>query len=284
MNADGYASDQERTYVDGGFAGCGRDGVPAPTKYGRGVVTPHASFLALDFAPREALANLAKLRAELRRLRAAAGSTTRSTSIPARCRSTTSRSTRGWSWPRSPTSSATTACRATSRATSGRACGRCWPRSGSRQGEPGEPGRSAGRLGGAHREPPRRRGGEREAPPRAGGAARGVGRRPGDADLGARRGRDRLPAAPRVLAGRSVRGGRPRRRRRALAPRPRLRRHDRRAGRAVLVRDRGGGLRGGGARPAVGARGRAPDGRAAGAADARVDASAGRARWTGYGG
>ena len=61
MNADGYTSDQERTTVDGGFAGC-REGTPAPTAYGRGVVTPHASFLALDFAKRDALANLAKLR------------------------------------------------------------------------------------------------------------------------------------------------------------------------------------------------------------------------------
>ena len=61
MNGDGYASDQELTFVDGGFAGC-RDGTPPPADYGRGVVTPHASFLALDFAPREALANLAKLR------------------------------------------------------------------------------------------------------------------------------------------------------------------------------------------------------------------------------
>jgi hypothetical protein len=34
-----------------------------PTDYGQGVVTPHASFLALRYAPDEALANLAKLRA-----------------------------------------------------------------------------------------------------------------------------------------------------------------------------------------------------------------------------
>ena len=38
------------------------DGRPAPTEYGQGVVTPHASFLALDYEPRAALANLAKLR------------------------------------------------------------------------------------------------------------------------------------------------------------------------------------------------------------------------------
>jgi hypothetical protein len=33
-----------------------------PADYGDGVVTPHASFLALDFAPEEALENLANLR------------------------------------------------------------------------------------------------------------------------------------------------------------------------------------------------------------------------------
>ena len=61
LNADGYASDQERTFVDYGFEGC-RPAQPPPTTYGRGVVTPHASFLALDFATGDALANLAKLR------------------------------------------------------------------------------------------------------------------------------------------------------------------------------------------------------------------------------
>jgi hypothetical protein len=35
---------------------------PLPTKYGQGVVTPHASFLALRYAPEESLANLANLR------------------------------------------------------------------------------------------------------------------------------------------------------------------------------------------------------------------------------
>jgi len=62
MNPDGYASDQERTLVDYGFPGCGRDERTVPTSYGEGVVTPHASFLALEYAPEEALSNLAKLR------------------------------------------------------------------------------------------------------------------------------------------------------------------------------------------------------------------------------
>jgi Putative glucoamylase/Protein of unknown function (DUF3131) len=59
----GYASDQERTLVDYGFAGCpDRPARPLPTSYGDGVVTPHASFLALRYAPEASLANLAALR------------------------------------------------------------------------------------------------------------------------------------------------------------------------------------------------------------------------------
>lgn len=61
LNPDGYASDQERTLVDYGFGDC-RPPQPAPASYGRGTVTPHASFLALDYEPEAALANLAKLR------------------------------------------------------------------------------------------------------------------------------------------------------------------------------------------------------------------------------
>jgi hypothetical protein len=60
LNPDGYASDQERTLVDYGFEGC-RPGAPLPDDYGRGVVTPHASFLAMDFARQEALKNLKEL-------------------------------------------------------------------------------------------------------------------------------------------------------------------------------------------------------------------------------
>jgi hypothetical protein len=61
LEPNGYASDQERTLVDYGFPPC-RTGAPPPTSYGQGVVTPHASFLALGLAEREALANLANLR------------------------------------------------------------------------------------------------------------------------------------------------------------------------------------------------------------------------------
>jgi len=61
LEPNGYSSDQKRTLVDYGFAGC-REGQSVPTDYGDGVVTPHASFLALDFAPEAALENLADLR------------------------------------------------------------------------------------------------------------------------------------------------------------------------------------------------------------------------------
>ena len=60
LEPNGYASDQERTLVDYGFEGC-RPGAPEPTDYGRGVVTPHASFLALEYDREAALANLANL-------------------------------------------------------------------------------------------------------------------------------------------------------------------------------------------------------------------------------
>jgi hypothetical protein len=61
LDGAGYTSDQERTSVDQPYDGC-RDGSPAPTQYGDGVVTPHASFLAMRYAPDRALANLARLR------------------------------------------------------------------------------------------------------------------------------------------------------------------------------------------------------------------------------
>jgi hypothetical protein len=61
MDPDGYQSDEEGTKFDPGFPGCRAATNPNPT-YGDGVVTPHASFLALEYAPQQAMANLAKLR------------------------------------------------------------------------------------------------------------------------------------------------------------------------------------------------------------------------------
>jgi hypothetical protein len=64
MNPDGYYSNEDNTGVDHGFAGCpGRDAKPdpPPSAYTNGVVTPHAAFLALRWAPAETLADLARL-------------------------------------------------------------------------------------------------------------------------------------------------------------------------------------------------------------------------------
>src|SRR5436853_7455613 len=64
MNPAGYPSNEDNTFVDHGFAGCpGHDPQPDPpaSAYTNGVVTPHAAFLALRWAPGTALDNLAKL-------------------------------------------------------------------------------------------------------------------------------------------------------------------------------------------------------------------------------
>lgn len=55
MQVDGYASNTDRTYT--------KDGEPLPpaSAFTNGVVTPHASFLALPYAPAEAIANLRAL-------------------------------------------------------------------------------------------------------------------------------------------------------------------------------------------------------------------------------
>ncbi|GIH96851.1 glucoamylase family protein [Planobispora siamensis] len=60
QQSDGYTSDQERTTVDPGFGEC-RPAQPEPASYGDGVVTPHAVFLALPYARREATDNLARI-------------------------------------------------------------------------------------------------------------------------------------------------------------------------------------------------------------------------------
>jgi hypothetical protein len=67
LQTEGYTSDHERTSVDLGFEGCVTDPPRAPQpqpkpRYGDGVVTPHASFLALPYEQTASLANLAKIR------------------------------------------------------------------------------------------------------------------------------------------------------------------------------------------------------------------------------
>jgi hypothetical protein len=63
MDPLGYPSDVESTNYDGGFGDC-RPAGPAPT-YGDGVVTPHAAFLALPYAKRAVVENLARMKANL---------------------------------------------------------------------------------------------------------------------------------------------------------------------------------------------------------------------------
>jgi hypothetical protein len=64
MNPDGYKSNNDATYVDRGFGDCpGRTPQPdpPPSEYTNGVVTPHAAFLALRWAPDAVMDNLANL-------------------------------------------------------------------------------------------------------------------------------------------------------------------------------------------------------------------------------
>lgn len=65
MEPNGYASDQEGTLVESGWddPACFRAAVQ-PEAYGDGVVTPHASFLALPYAKDAALENLANIRTD----------------------------------------------------------------------------------------------------------------------------------------------------------------------------------------------------------------------------
>ena len=65
LNPDGYFSDRESTSYDPGFGDCRAATNPHPT-YGDGVVTPHASFLAMMHDPMEAYLNLSKIENELK--------------------------------------------------------------------------------------------------------------------------------------------------------------------------------------------------------------------------
>jgi len=68
MDPNGMPSNEDNTLVDHGFAGCpGREPKPdpPPSAYTNGVVTPHAAFLALRFAPAQSRANLARMASEV---------------------------------------------------------------------------------------------------------------------------------------------------------------------------------------------------------------------------
>ena len=55
MDADGYPSNNDNTTSTTATTAAGRASPPGAERVHNGVVTPHASFLALRFAPREAL-------------------------------------------------------------------------------------------------------------------------------------------------------------------------------------------------------------------------------------
>jgi hypothetical protein len=69
MDSGGNPSNEDRTLVDHGYEGCpGRPALPdpPPSAYTNGVVTPHAAFLALRWAPHETLDNLRRLERDFR--------------------------------------------------------------------------------------------------------------------------------------------------------------------------------------------------------------------------
>jgi hypothetical protein len=69
MDPSGYPSNNDKTLVDHGFEGCpGRPPVPdpPPSAFTNGVVSAHAAFLALRWAPAQTLANLRKLERDFR--------------------------------------------------------------------------------------------------------------------------------------------------------------------------------------------------------------------------
>jgi hypothetical protein len=64
MDPNGMPSNEDNTLVDHGFAGCpNRAAKPDPPQsaYTNGVVTPHAAFLALRYAPEQTIANVSRL-------------------------------------------------------------------------------------------------------------------------------------------------------------------------------------------------------------------------------
>ena len=103
MQADGYPSNNDNTFVDHGFGDCRppsptRRPPPTPTASSRR--TPRSWPCASRRAPRWRTSPAALA---LRASTARAASTTPSTSSPARWPAPTSRWTRGWSWPPRPT-------------------------------------------------------------------------------------------------------------------------------------------------------------------------------------
>jgi hypothetical protein len=65
MDPNGNPSNEDRTLVDHGFAGCPgahpAQPDPPPSAYTNGVVSPHAAFLALRFAPQATISNVERM-------------------------------------------------------------------------------------------------------------------------------------------------------------------------------------------------------------------------------
>jgi hypothetical protein len=87
MDPNGNPSNEDRTLVDHGWndPACFRapQPDPAPSQYTNGVVSPHAAFLALRYAPDKTLKNLTKMECDFDGLYTPWASATPSTSIPA---------------------------------------------------------------------------------------------------------------------------------------------------------------------------------------------------------
>jgi hypothetical protein len=68
MDPNGMPSNEDGTLVDRGYdaPGCTRPATPDPPRsaYTNGVVTPHAAFLALRYAPEAAIADIRRLAAD----------------------------------------------------------------------------------------------------------------------------------------------------------------------------------------------------------------------------
>ncbi len=114
LNPDGYASNNDNTLVDYGFGDC-RPAQPLPPReaYTNGVVTPHASFLALPYARRAVLDNLDRLRRDFD-LYGEGGFFDAVNVDSGQVSAAGWPWTRAWSWPPSATSSPATASSATS--------------------------------------------------------------------------------------------------------------------------------------------------------------------------
>ena len=109
MRPDGYKSNKDNTLVDRGFGDCpGRvpQPDPPPSAYTNGVVTPHAAFLALRWAPDRVMENLANLQSDFDMYDRVGLPRLGERRHGRRLRRSTCRSTRGSSWPRSATPSA----------------------------------------------------------------------------------------------------------------------------------------------------------------------------------